>query len=170
MTTNVVILKSVDLVPQSTALLELILRAGDATPQNVILYPRPLQEVNSFVSLTLVDSYQADTWPDPSQVPKGIVWYKDGVRYEGTWSSGNSVFPLVGDVDLGIKYGPTGIDYTGTLVQANTADVKSGVSYGAGGTEFTGTLSTGGSSTGIHLDVDTGNIYKEITPILILKL
>ena len=55
-----------------------------------------------------------------------------------------ATFPAVGDVDNGIQYGPTGTDYTGTLVQPAEADVESGVSYGAGGTEFTGTLVVGG--------------------------
>ena len=56
----------------------------------------------------------------------------------------NATYPAVGDVDQGIQYGPTGTDYTGTLVQPAEADVKNGVSYGAGGTEFTGTLVGGG--------------------------
>jgi hypothetical protein len=55
-----------------------------------------------------------------------------------------AVYPVVGDVDTGIQYGPTGADYTGTLEQPAEADVESGVTYGAGGTEFTGTLVAGG--------------------------
>lgn len=56
----------------------------------------------------------------------------------------SGTFPAVGDVDSGVTYGPTGADYTGTLVQPAEADVRNGTSYGAGGTEFTGTLVGGG--------------------------
>jgi hypothetical protein len=56
----------------------------------------------------------------------------------------NAVYPVVGDVDLSVTYGPTGADYTGTLEQPATTDVLSGVQYGAGGTEFTGTATGGG--------------------------
>lgn len=54
------------------------------------------------------------------------------------------VFPSVGDVDSGVAYGPTGADYTGTLIQPDEADVTSGVQYGAGGSEFTGSATGGG--------------------------
>jgi hypothetical protein len=54
------------------------------------------------------------------------------------------VFPGVGDVDLGVTYGPTGADYTGTLEQPAVTDVLVGVQYGAGGTEFTGEATGGG--------------------------
>ena len=55
-----------------------------------------------------------------------------------------AAYPAVGDVDQGVQYGPTGTDYTGTLVQPAVGDVKTGVQYGAGGTEFTGTYVGGG--------------------------
>ena len=54
------------------------------------------------------------------------------------------VFPSVGDVDSGVTYGPTGADYSGTLIQPDVSDVSVGVQYGAGGTEFTGSASGGG--------------------------
>jgi hypothetical protein len=54
------------------------------------------------------------------------------------------VFPSVGDVDLGVTFGPTGADYTGTLEQPAETDVLVGVQYGAGGTEFTGEAVAGG--------------------------
>ena len=53
-------------------------------------------------------------------------------------------FPAAGDVDLGVTYGPTGADYTGTLVQPAQSDVRLGTTYGANGTEFTGSLAGGG--------------------------
>jgi hypothetical protein len=56
----------------------------------------------------------------------------------------NAVYPSVGDVDLSVQYGPTGTDYTGTLVQPATTNVLNGVQYGAGGTEFTGSATAGG--------------------------
>jgi hypothetical protein len=59
------------------------------------------------------------------------------------------VYPQVGDVDLAsAKYGPTGIEYTGTLLQPVITDVKLNIQYGADGTEFTGTL-TGGTTSKI---------------------
>ena len=63
---------------------------------------------------------------------------------------GGGVFPLEGDVDSGIIYGPSGTDYTGTLTQPDPSDVLAGVLYGADGTEFTGTA-TGGGGGGIFI-------------------
>lgn len=60
-----------------------------------------------------------------------------------------SVYPAVGDVDLGVQYGPNSTDYTGTLEQPAITDVLSGVQYGAGGTEFTGTATGGGGGSGV---------------------
>lgn len=54
------------------------------------------------------------------------------------------IFPAVGDVDNGVTFGPTGSDYTGTLLQPAVTDVLAGVQYGAGGTEFTGEAVAGG--------------------------
>jgi len=54
------------------------------------------------------------------------------------------VFPSVGDVDLGVTFGPTGADYTGTLAQPEESNVLIGVQYGADGNEFTGTATGGG--------------------------
>jgi hypothetical protein len=61
--------------------------------------------------------------------------------------AGSGTYPLAGDVDLGVAYGPNGNDYTGTLEQPAAADVKAGVQYGASGTEFTGTYAGGGGNT-----------------------
>lgn len=55
-----------------------------------------------------------------------------------------TVYPAVGDVDLGVQYGPTATDYTGTLEQPAENRVLSGINYGADGIEFTGTASGGG--------------------------
>lgn len=62
-------------------------------------------------------------------------------------AGGSPVFPAVGDVDLGVIFGPNSNDYTGTLKQPSVTDVKLGVQYGAGSTEFTGTLAGGGGET-----------------------
>lgn len=59
-------------------------------------------------------------------------------------TTAGAVYPSVGDVEASVQYGPTGTDYTGTLVQPATTNVLSGVQYGAGGTEFTGTATGGG--------------------------
>lgn len=61
------------------------------------------------------------------------------------------IFPAIGDVDNGITYGPTGSDYTGTLLQPAVTNVLVGVQYGAGGIEFTGTATGGGG--GEHSNV-----------------
>jgi hypothetical protein len=52
---------------------------------------------------------------------------------------GGGTFPAVGDVDLGVVYGPVD-NLIGTLVQPAAGDVQAGVGYGASGTEFTGTF------------------------------
>lgn len=67
-------------------------------------------------------------------------------------AGGGAVFPAEGDVDLGVDYGPSGADYTGTLVQPDEADVASGIQYGADGVEFTGTLTGGGGNIFINID------------------
>lgn len=59
----------------------------------------------------------------------------------------SGTYPVAGDVDQGVSYGPTGTEYTGTLAQPAQGDVKKGVTYGAGGTEFTGTLEGGTGKT-----------------------
>lgn len=63
-----------------------------------------------------------------------------------------AIFPLEGDVDLGVTYGPSGSDYTGTLLQPDEADVLSGVQYGADGIEFTGTLTGGGDEAFFNIN------------------
>lgn len=63
-----------------------------------------------------------------------------------------AIFPSVGDVDLGVTYGPSGADYTGTLEQPAEADVLSGVQYGAGGVEFTGSLAGGGDEVFFNIN------------------
>jgi len=96
-----------------------------------------------------------------------FVMGDDTVLTEGV---GAAIYPAVGDVDLSVTYGPTGADYTGTLEQPAVGDVRNGTQYGAGGTEFTGTYVGSGGGNGLHMDVDTGNLYKEISTLLILKL
>jgi hypothetical protein len=83
------------------------------------------------------------------------------------------VYPSPFDVDLlAAKYGPTGVEYQGTLLQPVPADVKSGVKYGGDGTEFTGTLAGGsGLAPGtLLLDTLTGEQYIYITNRLIIKV
>ena len=55
-----------------------------------------------------------------------------------------AVYPIEDNVEVGVTYGPTGSDYTGTVTLPAVGDVRSGTTYGADGTEFTGTLSAGG--------------------------
>lgn len=170
MANSVIILKPVADAPVDTTLLELTLRATDVTPENIILYPRPLPASAGLAVVTLVTMGITDTWPSVNAVTGGIEWYQDGFKYTGSLSGGSAVFPPVGDVDIGVIFGPTGTDYTGTLEQPAVTDVKSGVSYGANGTEFTGTLVAGGGGTGPFMDIDTGDLYTALSTLLILKL
>ena len=62
-----------------------------------------------------------------------------------------AVFPDEGDVDLGINYGATGTEFTGTLVQPDITDVLVGVQYGADGTEFTGSAIAGGGGGNVFI-------------------
>lgn len=167
----VIVLAAVQAPPVDTTLLELTLRATDATPENVILYPRPSLSAAGLFVVVLTAMGISDSWPRYDQVLQGIVWYQNGVKYVGNYSAGGpspAVFPVVGDVDLGTVYGPTGADYTGTLKQPAITDVLSGVQYGAGGTEFTGTASSGVS--GVLLDVDTNNLFETLNGPFIHKL
>ena len=46
-----------------------------------------------------------------------VVTFDDvGYTFDGDpYAAGSPVWPIVGDVRLGVVYGPTGADYTGTL-------------------------------------------------------
>lgn len=81
----------------------------------------------------------------------GVGRFDISITFTVDGALGSAVFPGVGDVDLGITYGPNGTDSTGTLLQPAEADVELGVSYGAGGTEFTGELVGGGGGTFISI-------------------
>jgi hypothetical protein len=97
-----------------------------------------------------------------------------------------AVFPLANQVVSPVTFGPTGADFTGTVVVGGgvgypavgdvqlsvvygasnefigtlalptEAQVQSGVGYGAGGTEFTGTLTTGGGGDQWATDLVAG--------------
>lgn len=129
----------------STVLPILTLGPADPTPENIILYPWQAAPDAAPVTITLSLDGIADSWPRFDQVAQAVIWYQDGHKYTGTFSTGGGVYPAIIDVDQGVQYGPTGTDFTGTLEQPAQADVKAGVQYGGDGTEFTGTLSAGGS-------------------------
>lgn len=82
------------------------------------------------------------------------------------------VYPSPADVDVtSLPYGPTGTEYTGTLVLPAVTDVKVGVMYGGGGTEFTGTLAAGGLANGtILLDPVTGKQYVYLNSVLVVAV
>lgn len=100
--------------------------------------------------MALIDILETDGKPAEYSLSRGNIgsvteivsrWYNEFKIPEG--AGAGAVFPAVGDVESPVTYGPTGADYTGTLVQPLVADVELGVQYGAGGTEFTGTLVAG---------------------------
>jgi len=101
--------------PVDTTSLELTLRPTDATPENIILYPRPVPSaVAGLVAITLTAMGVSDSWPTFNQVTQGVEWYQDGVKYVGKLGAGVAVFPTPPDVRTGVAYGPNGSDYTGT--------------------------------------------------------
>lgn len=118
MPNSVIILKPVADAPADTTLLELTLRATDATPENIVLYPRPSLAAAGLAIITLVAMGITDTWPAINQVTGGIEWYQDGVKFTGALSAGAAVFPTEPDVRSGVVYGPGGSDYTGSYAPA----------------------------------------------------
>ena len=118
MSNSVIILKPAVDAPADATLLELTLRATDATPENIILYPRPSALAVGLVVITLAAMGITDTWPTINQVTGGIEWYQDGVKYTGALSAGAAVFPTEPDVRSGVVYGPGGADYTGSYAPA----------------------------------------------------
>lgn len=146
MSNSVVVLKPAADAPVDSTLLELTLRATDATPENVILYSRPSLAAAGLVVLTLVAMGITDTWPTVNQVTGGVEWLQDGVKYTGAANAGSAVFPPEPQVKVGVLYGPSGVEYTGTYNPMAAAifpavgDVDLGVSYGPTGAENTGTL------------------------------
>lgn len=92
------------------------LRQGEATPTDIRLYSTPVKDADAPINIYLYG------------------------RTPPSGGLGGAVFPAVGDVDAGVAYGPTGADYTGTLVKPAVGDVQQGVGYGAAGTELTGTF------------------------------
>lgn len=127
---------------------EITLRQASATPQDIILFSGGRYEVGGpkeiFLRMTT----------DPLEVLSGV-------------------YPSVMDVDLGAaKYGPSGTEYQGTLLQPIPANVAEGVGYGAGGTEFVGTLVAGtgeGLAAGTPLvDPTTGRVFVFIKKPLII--
>jgi hypothetical protein len=111
---SVIVLKPAADAPVDSTLPELTLRATDATPENIILYPRPSALAAGLVVITLAAMGITDTWPTINQVTGGIEWYQDGFKYTGALSAGAAVFPAEPDVRTGVIYGPGGSDYTGS--------------------------------------------------------
>lgn len=153
MTTTVLTLVSaVDQIP-SSVLLELTLRATDATPANIILYPRPLPIAPNPVVIILTADGISDSWPTLDQVTGGVYWYENGVKRVGAASTGDAIYPVEADVKDGVVYGPEGNDFTGVYdptaddVYPVDTDVRLGVHYGPTGADHTGTLivSVGGT-------------------------
>lgn len=126
MANSVIILTPAVDAPVDAALLELTLRATDATPENIILYPRPSALAVGLVVITLAAMGITDTWPTINQVTGGIEWYQDGVKYTGALSAGAAVFPTEPDVRTGVIYGPGGSDYTGSYAPAASGGMSRG--------------------------------------------
>lgn len=147
---------------------KIVLRATHATPTTIVLRDTPAPhhsshrfpsaadvrlgtvfgpgqfEQQSYETGSLVAGGGSPVFPAVGDVDAGTNYGPTGTEYTGTL-----VQPAVGDVDAGVTYGASGTEFTGTLVQPDVADVRSGTTYGAGGTEFTGTLvpGSGGSAT-----------------------
>jgi hypothetical protein len=118
---------------------DVYLYAGEVWPGDIILHD-PRVPRGTFAGTATLDQAQ-DMSARGDLIPWGVVLYPMGQLIAGA----SAVYPAVGDVDAGTNYGPTGAEYTGTLVQPSVGNVLSGVNYGAGGTEFTGTLNATGS-------------------------
>jgi hypothetical protein len=114
MPNSVIILAPAADAPVDATLLELTLRATDATPENIILYPRPSLAAAGLAVITLVAMGITDSWPSVNQVTGGIEWLQNGVKFTGALSAGAAVFPAQPDVRTGVTYGPGGTDYTGS--------------------------------------------------------
>lgn len=123
---SVIVLKSAADAPADATLLELTLRATDATPENIILYPRPSLAAAGLAVITLVAMGITDTWPTVNQVTGGIEWYQDGFKYVGALSAGAAVFPAEPDVRTGVIYGPGGSDYTGSYAPVASGGMSRG--------------------------------------------
>lgn len=81
---SVIVLTPAADTPVDLTLPELTLRATDATPENIILYPAPAAIAAGLVVITLAAMGVTDSWPTINQVTGGIEWYQDGVKYSGT--------------------------------------------------------------------------------------
>lgn len=119
------------------------LRQGEATPTDIRLYSTPVKDADAPINIYLYG------------------------RTPPSGGLGGAVFPAVGDVDAGVAYGPTGADYTGTLVKPAVGDVQQGVGYGAAGTELTGTFAWPGVGD-VRLGIGYGAAGSEFTGDLTL--
>lgn len=148
------------------------LQATGFPPNSTALHQRAVSEASAFRALPIKDAYfRSDNSTSSigvANVRRGVVWeanrgvglciapgeaivvrsvgsdYLDAVIGGEISVIPSATYPAVGDVDLGIQYGPNATDYTGTLVQPAINQVLSGVGFGADGTEFTGTATGGG--------------------------
>jgi len=150
-------------------IVDTVMRVGEANPNDIVLYD-PLVPVNAFVNVqdTTVMMFANETEAFAVAHVNDIVLTK---IVQATYGPGT--YPAPGDVDLGAaKYGPTGIEYQGTLLQPIPANVKSGIKYGAGGVEYTGTLSGGGGLTPGTLLIDplTGDRFIYLSDTLIIRV
>lgn len=110
--------------PDSSSQRNITLYETEVIPNDIVLHQMALLVSGGLAEVTLRQT------TDPMEVLTGV-------------------YPQVGDVDLAsAKYGPTGVEYQGTLLQPVITDVKLNIQYGADGTEFTGTL-TGGTTSKI---------------------
>jgi len=89
------------------------------------------------------------------QRPNASAWgnYEVLVYFTNVYSPGGGVYPAEGDVEAGVSYGQTGVEYTGTFDVPAEADVLLGVQYGADGVEFEGEA-TGGGTGLIYIDLE----------------
>lgn len=119
-----------------------IIREGEATPEDIVLYvppdaslasPRDEQETTIYL---WANEIQAQAGADATDIV--VTRVLPGV------GAPTGTYPVEDDVRDGVDYGPTGADFDGDLQLPIESDVKLGVGYGADGIEFTGAYSGGG--------------------------
>jgi hypothetical protein len=107
------------------------------------------------------------TIPIVTNVKAGVT-YGASLGLTGTYAGGSGgTFPTAGQVTAGVTYGPTGADFTGTVVIPASGNVLAGIDYGAGGATV-GTLAIPAAGNVLLGSGTYGNPGSPVTPTLTL--